>query len=286
MTGQGAIFVRDGAALHLDDAGGDGAPVAFLHGLCGDAGQTAEVFPPRADFRRLTLEARGHGGSEPGPLDRLSIATFAADVAALIEARGLAPAVVGGISMGAAIALRLAVERPDLVRGLILARPAWVTDKAPANMRPNAEVGALLAALPPAQARAAFLAGETARRLASEAPDNLASLVGFFDRAPRDVTAALLQGIATDGPGVSEGDLKAIATPTLVIGHRDDAVHPLAHAAALAALIPGTRLVEITPKARDRYRYLSDFRNALSRFLDELRPGGGSDVKPPLTAES
>jgi pimeloyl-ACP methyl ester carboxylesterase len=286
MTEGGAIFVRDGAALRLDEAGGGGAPVVFLHGLCGDARQTAEVFPPRADFRRLTLEARGHGRSEPGPLDRLSIATFAADVAALIEARGLAPAVVGGISMGAAIALRLAVERPDLVRGLILARPAWVTDKAPANMRPNAEVGALLAALPPAQARAAFLAGETARRLASEAPDNLASLVGFFDRAPRDVTAALLQGIATDGPGVSEGDLKAIATPTLVIGHRDDAVHPLAHAAALAALIPGARLVEITPKARDRYRYLSDFRNALSRFLDELRPGGGSDVKPPLTAES
>lgn len=270
MTVAIARFVRDAAALRVDDAGGHGLPVIFQHGLCGDARQTEEVFPEDTRFRRVTLEARGHGGSEPGNPGMFSIATFADDLAALIGDRGLAPVVVGGISMGAALALRLAVRRPDLVRALVLARPAWVAGRAPANMQPNAEVGALLAALPPDEARSTFLAGETAKRLAVEAPDNLASLVGFFDRAPQPITAALLRAIAADGPGVSGPEVRAIAIPTLVIGHGDDFVHPLAHARSLAGLIPGAQLIEITPKARDRARYVSDFRDALSGFLGDF----------------
>ena len=152
----------NGLKLHVDDAGGTGLPVIFQHGLCGDARQTAEVFPADSRFRRITVEARGHGASEAGDLSQFSIAAFAEDVAALIMAQNLGPVCVGGISMGAAMALRLAVTRPDLVRGLILVRPAWVAQAAPANMQPNAEVGALLARMPQADAFAAFMAGETA----------------------------------------------------------------------------------------------------------------------------
>lgn len=270
MTAPAWHFVRGGAALHVDDAGGSGLAVVFQHGLCGDARQTAEAFPRDALFRRITLECRGHGLSEAGDLDAFSIAAFADDVAALIEASGHAPLVLGGISMGAAISLRLAVRRPDLVRGLVLARPAWVIQAAPDNMQPNAEVGRLLAALPAREARAIFLAGATARCLAEQAPDNLASLDGFFGRLPRAVTAALLQAISADGPGVTEQQVRAIRMPTLVIGHGRDAVHPMAHAEALAALIPASRLVAITAKADDRVRYVSDFHDALGVFLKDF----------------
>lgn len=267
MTETTGGLTRGGTVLHVDDAGGGGIPVVFQHGLCGDARQAAEAFPVDARFRRITLECRGHGASEPGPLGELSIATFADDVAALVERTRAGPLVVGGISMGAAIALRLAATRPDLVRGLVLARPAWVTESAPENMLPNAEVGRLLAALSADRARATFAGGETARRLAAAAPDNLASLEGFFARAPQAVTAALLQRIAADGPGVSDGEVAGIAVPTLVIGHDRDAVHPLGHAERLAALIPGARLDVITAKAVDRDRYVSDFRSSLGAFL-------------------
>ena len=94
--------------------------------------------------------------------------------------------------MGAAIASRLAVTRPELVRGLILVRPAWATQAAPDNMAPNAEVGALLARYPADEARAIFAAGATAKRLAVVAPDNLASLMGFFGRSAQADTARLL----------------------------------------------------------------------------------------------
>ena len=48
---------------------------------------------------------------------------------------------VGGISMGAAIALRIAALRPDLVSALVLARPAWLDANGPENIQPVADGG-------------------------------------------------------------------------------------------------------------------------------------------------
>jgi pimeloyl-ACP methyl ester carboxylesterase len=240
------------------------------HGLCGDAAQTAEVFPDDPRFRRVTLECRGHGASEAGDAAGFSIATFASDLVALIELHSLAPLVLGGVSMGAAIALRVAVRRPEVVRGLVLARPAWVVNAAPDNMKPNAEVGRLLGEYPTDEARRQFLTGKTAKRLAADAPDNLVSLTGFFSRAPLAVTSVLLGAIASDGPGVSEAETRRIAAPTLIIGTKQDVIHPLAHAEALASLIPDSRLVEVTAKSRDRAQYVREFRDALSGFLGEF----------------
>ena len=250
---------------------GDGPAFVFQHGLCGNAAQPGEVFPADAPFRLITLECRGHGLSEPGDPGAFSIATFADDVAALIEARAIAPVILGGISMGAAIALRLAVIRPELVRGLVLARPAWFISDAPANMRPYGEVGNLLARFPPDEALAQFDRSETAALLQREAPDNLATLRGFFQRSPKEITASLLSRIARDGPGLMADQVAALALPTLVIGTDRDLLHPFDLAERLAALIPGARLVKITSKAISSDRYADEFRAALHGFLMELR---------------
>ena len=270
MTALSRFTIGHGLALHVDDSGGPGLPMLFQHGLCGDARQTSEAFPDDPAFRRITLEMRGHGTSEAGDPLQFSIATFAGDVEAFIKASGFAPVVAGGISMGAAIALRLACKHPELVRGLVLARPAWITAAAPPNMKPNMEVGALLARLPQAEALNAFLSSPTAQQLATAAPDNLASLKGFFGREPQSVTAQLLLRIAADGPGVTEDEVRSIRVPTLIIGTAEDFVHQLAHARALQRLIASSKLVEITPKARDKNRYTLDFRAALGAFLKEF----------------
>lgn len=198
-----------------------------------------------------------------------SIARFADDVAALIETLAV-PVVLGGISMGAAIATRLAVTRPDLLRALVLVRPAWVTQTAPANMQPNAEVGALLAQHPPETARDFFDQSATAQRLAAEAPDNLASLKSFFTRAPQAETARLLTTISADGPGITEADLRALRLPTLICSTAQDAIHPAAHAQALAALIPNARLVDLPAKGRDKPAHLAALATAMTLFLKEI----------------
>lgn len=245
--------------------------MVFQHGLCGDANQPAEVFPVDTGWRCMTLECRGHGRSEAGSSERFSIATFTADVCSLIEERALGRVVLGGISMGAAIAVRLAVVRPDLVRGLILARPAWLDAAAPSNMRPNAFVGELLSRYPVQEAKAIFEASETARTLQAQAPDNLASLRGFFAREPLGVTSELLTRISNDGPGVTRSQIATIGIPTLVIGCGRDLVHPLTLAHTLAGMIPAASVVEITSKAESLERYRQDFQHAVGRFLRDLR---------------
>jgi pimeloyl-ACP methyl ester carboxylesterase len=172
--------------------------------------------------------------------------------------------------MGAAIALRLAVKAPDRVRALVLARPAWLAASAPENLRFYAEVSALFDREPRAAGYDAFRASDSGRLLAAEAPDNLASLSGFFAPDRPAWTGALLQAIALDGPGVTETEIRALDVPTLIIGHGRDVAHPLAHAQALAAMIPGAQLVEITPKATDKAAYLREFRAALTDFLATL----------------
>jgi pimeloyl-ACP methyl ester carboxylesterase len=264
-------FHHHGLALAMH-AVGEGRPMLWQHGLCGDAAQTAEVFPVGEGWQGVTLECRGHGGSERGPAHVLSLATFAQDAAALIEDRFAGPIVVGGISMGAALALRLAVTRPDLVHGLVLARPAWVCEAAPFNLPPYAIVGFLLGQFPCAEARTRFDHLQISRQLAAEAPDNLATLQTLLDRQPRDTTAALLMALSVDGPGVSRSEVGAISVPTQVIGHDLDHAHPWAHAKALAQLIPNARLTRITAKAESRGRYRDDFRSALAHFLQELPP--------------
>ncbi|WLS11614.1 alpha/beta hydrolase (plasmid) [Shinella sumterensis] len=258
-----------GASLAVYEEG-EGMPFVFQHGLCGDQAQPGQVFPADVGFRRITVECRGHGVSEVGPKAALSIATFAADIADYLARQGSGPAVVGGISMGAAIALRLAVRQPERVRALVIARPAWICDAKPANMAPNRIVGELLDHYPIQEARRRFEALPLVKELERDAPDNLASIRGFFNREPVDVTAALLRAISTDGPDVTEAEVSAITVPTLVIGHGRDLVHPIGHARAVAGMIPAARLVEITPKADDADAYRADFRAVLSSFLREL----------------
>jgi pimeloyl-ACP methyl ester carboxylesterase len=262
-------FPRDGIVLRGCDIG-TGLPVLFQHGLGGDAAQVAEVFPEGRGFRRLTLECRGQGRSEQGDARSLSIATFAADVLAFADARGIGRFVVGGISMGAAIALQITVRHPERVLGLALARPAWLWQKAPPNMRPYAEAAEHLRSADLAQGRAAFERSAVARDLRQAAPDNLASLLRFFTVENPKALASLLTAIAGDGPEVGEADVRRISAPALVLGTEVDAVHPLDFARQLADRIPGARLAEITPKATDRACYVREFRTELGNFLAGL----------------
>ncbi len=264
-----AQFDRNGLDLRYEDMG-EGPPVIFQHGLGGDAAQVAEVFPALPPSRRITLECRAHGGSQSGSLANFSIATFADDVAALADRLTLGRAVAGGISMGSAIALRLAVKRPQLVKALVLARPAWMFAPAPDNMQPIALVAELLRkhALP--IAREVFEQSEVAKRLARDAPNNLVSLRGFFADHDPATRAALLGSIARDGPGVTESEARSIAVPTIVIGTSEDTIHPLTFAEALAAMVPGARFVRITSKSVDPARHAAEFRDTLSVFLRDF----------------
>jgi pimeloyl-ACP methyl ester carboxylesterase len=101
---------------------GDGPVIVILPSL-GRSGRDYDVVAERlaADgFRVLRPEPRGIGRSK-GPMQNLSVHDFARDVAAVVEPEHKGPVVVVGHAWGNFAARQLAADRPDLVRGVVIA---------------------------------------------------------------------------------------------------------------------------------------------------------------------
>jgi pimeloyl-ACP methyl ester carboxylesterase len=106
--------------------GGSGSAVVLVHGLGGAASNWVELAPQLArDHRVIVPDLPGHGGS--APLASLpNLEPFADRLALVLEREEAAPAVVVGHSLGCVVALRLAMRRPDVVRGLVLCSAAGI----------------------------------------------------------------------------------------------------------------------------------------------------------------
>jgi pimeloyl-ACP methyl ester carboxylesterase len=259
-------FRRDDTDLSVYDCG-TGKALLFQHGLGGNEAQVAQVIPEGLDWRRITTECRGHGSSTLGTRRPFSIAMFAADVIASADEKRIDRFIAGGISMGAAIALHLAKTHPERVTGLILVRPAWSFARAPDNLAPIREIADLLRSHPPAEGQALFAGSATAERLRAEAPDNLASLLGYFERPDALAFAAVLDDIASDGTDVSREDAAKLAIPALVLGNRQDAIHPLAVAQSMADALPNAHFLEVPAKAADAEAHFAAVRTVIQQFL-------------------
>ncbi|HTE28906.1 MAG TPA: alpha/beta hydrolase [Chryseolinea sp.] len=109
--------------LYCELSGHSGEPLILVHGSWVDHHNWNRVVPGLSQsFRTLTYDRRGHSRSERSA-SQGSIHQDVADLAALIEEWQLGPAHVVGSSAGGSIALRLAGERPDLFRSLIVHEP-------------------------------------------------------------------------------------------------------------------------------------------------------------------
>ncbi len=243
--------------------------MVFQHGLCDTAQFPIEAFPKDTITSVTAMEFRGHGDSETGPVDDFSIRQFTDDTIALIEAKASRPVVIGGISMGSAVALRVAAKRPELIRALVVGRPAWLMSPAPSNLLPLLLIGRSLRH-DPNTALSRFQRSELFSMLSRHYPHNLSALLELFDRQPLDITAELLARISMDGPSLSVEDVASINVPTLVVGTDSDIIHPLDYASSLSKMIPNAELAVITPKFDDVEQYQADFRRTLSQFLSGL----------------
>jgi pimeloyl-ACP methyl ester carboxylesterase len=102
---------------------GDGEPAVLVHGSWGDHHNWDLVTPGLSKSLNVaTYDRRGHSRSERPP-GQGSIHEDVADLAALIEHLFGGPAHVIGNSFGAAVALNLAIERPELIRSLVAHEP-------------------------------------------------------------------------------------------------------------------------------------------------------------------
>ena len=109
--------------LYYEEAG-EGAPILLIHPSGATASTWGSATEELAGIGRLiTYDRRGYARSAGDPVSSMS--THTADAAALLELLRTGPAVVVGTSAGAAIAVDLAVRRPDLVRAVVAHEFPW-----------------------------------------------------------------------------------------------------------------------------------------------------------------
>jgi pimeloyl-ACP methyl ester carboxylesterase len=113
----------DGCDLYCEEVG-EGVPMLLIH----PSGATASTWGAAAEQlaglgRVITYDRRGYARSGGEPVR--STSTHTADAASILESLRASPAVVVGTSAGAAIAVDLAVRRPDLVRAVVAHEFPW-----------------------------------------------------------------------------------------------------------------------------------------------------------------
>jgi 2-succinyl-6-hydroxy-2,4-cyclohexadiene-1-carboxylate synthase len=251
---------------------GSGHAVVLLHGFTGtsDAWDThgADLV---ARHRILVPCLPGHGGTI-APAEAMSVEATADALAALLEARDAVPAHVVGYSLGARVALRLAVAHPDVVDRLVLESPS-------AGLPSEAERAARRAA---DEALAARLEAGGIERFVDEwernpvfagagspDPDRVARVREM--RLGND-PAGLAASLRHAGQGSMEplfGALPAIALPTLVIAGELDAIgRPRAE--RVAAAIPDARLAVVDGAGHTPHDERPEaFRRLVTAFLEE-----------------
>lgn len=106
---------------------GSGEPVLLISPVVADGFLPFFTAPGLVDrYTLIRYHRRGWSGGTPGPTG-MSIAGHAADAAGLVEELGVGRAHVAGHSSGGAVALQLALDRPDLVHTLTLLEPSLMS---------------------------------------------------------------------------------------------------------------------------------------------------------------
>ncbi|HBA48340.1 MAG TPA: hypothetical protein DCZ91_11195 [Lachnospiraceae bacterium] len=126
-------FEHNGVILEYE-VSGTGIPFVFLHGMGGSVEQIRSVYEPVRGIRLISMNQQGHGNSGVD-WDRYDFDHLGDDVIALLDHMGVEKAVLGGISMGAAVSLNTAVRYPERVQQLLLIRNAWTDHPMPEDVR-------------------------------------------------------------------------------------------------------------------------------------------------------
>jgi pimeloyl-ACP methyl ester carboxylesterase len=235
-------FTFDGQRLAYT-VHGDGPRVAvLLHGLLFSQRMHESLARALAErgHRIVTLDLLGHGESDrPQDMWRYAMPAFGRQVVALLDHVDVSEAVVLGTSLGANVALEVAVAAPERVRGMVIEMP--VLD--------NALLGCALAFTPlmvgltfgEPVARAI---GAVARAIPTRRGPFLADVALDTVRQDPAPSAAVLHGLFFGRVAPHRTERRTFQAPTLVIGHRRDPVHPFSDSGMLVDEMPNARLLE------------------------------------------
>ena len=264
-----------GVTLAGEEAG-EGTPVVLLHGLT--ATRRYVVMGSRAlersGHRMVTYDASAHGASTGAEdPDAYDYDDLVEDLRAVMDDRGIDRAVLVGASMGAHTAVRMALDHPERVSGLVIATPAFdpEEDRDEGLKRWDALSDGL---------RSGGVDGFVEAYGDPQVPEQwketidkvLRQRLGAHEHP--DAVADALHAVPRSRPFESWDELAEIAVPTVVVASRDEADpgHPYAIGERYAEAIPGAELRSEEPGSSP----LAWQGGQLSKVISELAERAGA----------
>ena len=222
------------------DRTGKGPLLLLVHGFVGDGRGTwrRQIDGLSDEFTVVAWDAPGCGRSADPP-ESFRLPEYADCLAGFVEALGLGPPHVVGLSFGGALALELFRRHPTMPTTLVLAGAyaGWTGSLAPEVVDQRLRQSLQLADLPAAQFVAAMIPTMFSEFAAAEKVDEFAASVSEFRPA----------GFRAMARSLAEADLRdvlpLIGVPTLLLYGDKDVRAPLGVAEALHAAISSSRLV-------------------------------------------
>ncbi len=226
---------------------GSGRTLVWLHAFPLSADQwIPQLQRVRPGWRFVAPDLRGFRGDGPAfealNLPGTTMADYAADVFELMTHLDIPEATIGGLSMGGYVALAMVRQAPSRVSGLVLADTRATADTAEARAGRDRMLALVEREGPSGVAREMLpkLLSESTQREQPDLADVVRRLIGL------NTTEAIAAAIHALKERPDSTDLLAsIACPTVVICGEDDVLTPMADSEAMAAAIPGARLVRL-----------------------------------------
>jgi 2-hydroxy-6-oxonona-2,4-dienedioate hydrolase len=261
----------DGVRTRFAEAGNTDAPaLLLLHGTGGHW----ETFAPNLTalsehFHCIAIDMVGNGFSEKPDHD-YEIPVYVRQVLAVLDAFGVQRAHVAGMSLGAWVAARLAIDAPERVDRMILMSPAGMVATASNMARIRAERTRAVQEADWASIKAMFdhLMADERNRL-----DDLVSLrqAVYQRRDTRETIDHLLilqDAEARERNLIPEKEWESIAAPTLVVASGKDVSEYQSTARRVAELIPDSEVLEMPGvKHWPHFEDPDTFNPAAVRFL-------------------
>lgn len=237
----------NGARLHFKDEGSGAETIVFSHGLLLSGAIFADqIAHLKGRYRCISYDHRGQGGSDV-TLNGYDIETLSVDAEKLIETLGVQPCHFVGLSMGGFVGLRLAIQRPELLRSLTLMSTS--AEREPDKNLPRYRMLNFVARW----FGLTLVTGQIMPIMFSQSYLNDPARAGERDAWRQLIAANDRNGITRAAKGVihrrgvSE-EIKTIETPTLIIVGEDDVATPPEKSERMHAAIKGSTLIRV-PRA-------------------------------------
>lgn len=253
------VAIGDGVTVHLRDEGPKDAPaIVLLHGSNADLHTWQPwVEALKGQYRVIRFDQVGHGLTGPDPKDDYSRDNYVEDIRQVADALGLERFILGGNSMGGKHALAFAAAHPDRLTGLVLVDGSGgpMLDLDPNEKdEDSGNIGFTIARMPGVNLLVEQI---TPRSLIAQSLEQSVSVKSVASEAAVDRywellrypgnRRATLKRFSQPYDPLSEAQIAAVTTPTLILWGEEDRLIPVEAGQWLAKTMPNNRLV-IYPK--------------------------------------